>query len=193
MLRAAASSLNQFEGDGSFLENFQGGRPGGDGSASDSDADRSSTDHTPDDTFCGHHHPEQCGIAATLLGFCMCFWAAGLCSAAISTALVPCITQSSLADCLPAFCRGASGDTGGQPSEPRLPAPGSAARQQPRDGRGDGEEAAPDAMRQQQPTGGAAAAREPAQQSTAAVASAAAAGGNLSVAAALRARLKVEG
>ena len=44
MLRAAASSLNQFEGDGSFLENFQSSsRPEGDGSASDSGADRSST------------------------------------------------------------------------------------------------------------------------------------------------------
>ncbi len=42
VLRAAASSLNQFEGDGSFLENFQGGRLGAGGSASDSDADRCS-------------------------------------------------------------------------------------------------------------------------------------------------------
>ena len=113
------------------------------------------------------------------------------CNAAFITTLVSCFTQTKFAACR---CRDASGDGSGQPSEPRLSAPQTAAGQQhPCDDRGEGGEAAPDAMRQRQPAGGAAAAREPAQQSTAAVASAAAAGGNLSVAAALRARLKVQG
>ena len=63
-------------------------------------------------------------------------------------------------------------------------------RQQPaRSGAGHGGEAMPDAMRPRQPSGGQAA-REPSGDTSAAVASGAAAGGNLSVAAALRARLK---
>ena len=109
-----------------------------------------------------------------------------LCSAAVRYAHA----VRSVELCMPACRRDASGDSGGQPSETRLPAPHAAARQHSRDGRGDGGQAEPDGMRRRQPPGGAAA-REPAQQSTAAVASAAAAGGNLSVAAALRARLKV--
>ncbi len=86
-------------------------------------------------------------------------------------------------------CRDASDDGQEGPDEVR-PAVRTTTGQQPaRGGLHNGGEARPDALRLRQPSGGQAA-REPSGESPAAVASAAAAGGNLSVAAALRARLK---